>query len=341
MKARRGSFGGAAGAWMRKRRKKPTQEAQGTASASTTTSTTATITTSTDSKTASIVWDEERCRVVYESAPSTTTSNDSDDVENVVSTSFWTTAADFEQDATVTTATPTPTPRVSTEKPNDFLPLQQQQQKYQQDEPQDSKSLLPAAKKARGKRSYASRKRGLPLQSPPPPLSQAQVLLDTASTRRANKRTKKDLLDFCHEMDNDVDTVPPVPVPVPVLVPTKSRPFKTNKQKQNTVALSLSQPSSNTSLEDARSFFAQLDANQPLNLDHSETASAEKQKQPCIRTRRRGTAEVTDPLVHKEYNEYVAACQESGLAPRPVHEMLHHKSTFFRTTVIYDGFLDE
>jgi hypothetical protein len=51
--------------------------------------------------------------------------------------------------------------------------------------------------------------------------------------------------------------------------------------------------------------------------------------------RRLVETKVLDPTVLDEYKDYVTACQESGVAPRPV------QSSFFRTNVIHDGFFDE
>jgi hypothetical protein len=337
----------------------------------------------------SIVWDEERCRIVYESSvqvqvPSTSTAasialdkndnandndndiidNDDDDSADDV-TGFWETSYDRSNDDNA--EAPCLRARVSTEKPDDlsYFPMHQEL-----NADVDADALQPVitgtTRSTRGKRSYASRKR-VQLQSPP----LTDALLDVhvqARPRRLSKRTKiildgdssessmprsqgsasheeeehleelrtpseatesseaqssstklepSSVFDFDHD-DIEGETV-------------KARPVRT-KRTRTAVA---QQPSSKTSLEKARCFFEQLDEREQLTLDHSRTP-VETTGKACIRTSRRLAPHVVaDPSVHKEYNEYVKACQESGMAPRPV------ESTFFRTTVIYDGFLDE
>jgi hypothetical protein len=159
----------------------------------------------------SIVWDEERCRIVYESSvqvqvPSTSTAasialdkndnandndndiidNDDDDSADDV-TGFWETSYDRSNDDNA--EAPCLRARVSTEKPDDlsYFPIQQEL-----NADVDADALQPVitgtTRSTRGKRSYASRKR-VQLQSPP----LTDALLDVhvqARPRRLSKRTK-------------------------------------------------------------------------------------------------------------------------------------------------------
>jgi hypothetical protein len=342
----------------------------------------------------SIIWDEERCRIVYEPVPvlsknknnnaiTTQEEDDDDDVSGGDATScFWETSYDMEEEE------PTVVPRVSMEKPADLaFPMQEELKAVVA-----ASSTINATGKGRrgGKRSYASRKRVL-LQSPP--LNEAVLDVQAhCNNRRPSKRTKKNdddnddeskLVDtesgtslhtilsqesVSHEEEEDplegaivegesaasessteedikAPSAPPSqPEPSSLFdfddtEQEKSAKTKVTSKRPKRASRTQQQPSSKTSVEKARCYFEQLDAKEQLTLDNSRTppsVAAGNVNKACIRTRRRLVdTKVEDPVVLNEYQDYVTACQESGVTPRPV------QSTFFRTTAVYDGFLDE
>jgi hypothetical protein len=316
----------------------------------------------------SMVWDEERCRIVYESSvpvsnknnSATATTEEEDDDDDDVSADdaascCWETSYDLEENEQVAV------PRVSMEKPADLsFPMQE-----------EMKAVAVVASTATGKgrrggkRSYASRKR-MPLQSPP----LCDAVLDVQAhhnNRRSSKRTKSKLVDteagtslhntpsqesVSHEEEEDPlggafaagetasseaseeEETKPEPSSMFDFDDTKEKVEK--KKAKSRRPKRASQPSCKTSLEKASSYFEQLDAKEQLTLDNSKTPPSVAAGKACVRTRRRLVAtQVLDPSVLCEYKDYVTACQESGVAPRPV------QSAFFRTNVIHDGFFDE
>jgi hypothetical protein len=326
----------------------------------------------------SIVWDEERCRIVYEPVPvlnknkndsTITTQEDEDEDDDDVSAGdatscFWETSYDMEQEEERAAV-----PRVSMEKPDDLsFPMQEELNAVV------AASTINATGKGRrgGKRSYASRKRVL-LQSPP--LNDAVLDVQAhRNNRRTSKRTKKlnnddddesKMVDpsqesVSHEEEEDplegaivADEASEEDTKAPCAPPSQPEPSslfdfddteeiaektKATSKRPKRASRNQQQPSSKTSVEKARCYFEQLDAKEQLTLDSSQTppSVAAGNKKACIRTRRRlADTQVADPIVLNEYKDYVTACQESGVTPRPV------QSTFFRTTAVYDGFLDE
>jgi hypothetical protein len=326
----------------------------------------------------SMVWDEERCRIVYESSvPVSNKSNNAsatqeeddkdDDVSADDATSCcWETSYDLEEGNEQA-----PVPRVSVEKPSDLsFPMPEELNVVAV----ASSSTNTTGKGRRGgKRSYASRK-AMPLQSPP--LNDAVLDVQEHRNLRPFKRTKRNLVDtetgtnlvtsqsqesVSHEEEEDpleatavagettsseasqeeeakVLTSHPVqlePSSMFDFVDTEEKEEK-NKAKSRRPKRASVQPSSKTSLEKAQCYFEQLDAKEQLTLDNSKTPPSVAAGKASIRTRRRLVeTKVLDPTVLDEYKDYVTACQESGVAPRPV------QSSFFRTNVIHDGFFDE
>lgn len=93
------------------------------------------------------------------------------------------------------------------------------------------------------------------------------------------------------------------------------------------------QPSS--SLEQAKAFFERLDAQQKLNLDASDSPG-----KACVRTER--AVKIESSSLREEYGQYVAATNKSGVVdPVSVEQYAMNRSTFFRRGEMYDGFLDE
>lgn len=391
MTARRASFGGGAATWMRKRQTKETvlvaeplgrSSTEKKSSANTTGSKTAPDLQVPASKTAksSMVWDEERCRIVYEpsvpvsnkktnnnataTATATQEEEEEDEDDNVSvdddTSCCWETSYDLEEENEQAAL-----PRVSIEKPADLsFPMQEDLNVVAV----ASSNTTTGKGRRGGKRSYASRKR-MSLQSPP--LNDAVLDVQTHHSRRSSKRIKRKLVDTedgtslhtthtlsqesvsqdeeegltgetvsieASQEETKPSTSPPVQLEPPSMFDfddTEEKPEKI-KAKSKRPKKASTQPSSKTSLEKAQCYFKQLDAKERLTLDSSRTPPSVAAGKACIRTRRHHVAkQVLDPTVLSEYKDYVTACQESGVAPRPV------QSSFFRTNVIHDGFFDE
>jgi hypothetical protein len=381
MTARRGSFGGGAATWMRKRQTKEAAEPVDRSltekeSANTNAEAGLQVPASKTAK-GSMVWDEERCRIVYE--PSVPVSNkhnnaiasateeeeEDEDDDNVsvddAASYCWETSYDLEEESEQAAV-----PRVSMEKPTDLsFPMPEELNVVAV----VSTNTTTGKGRRGGKRSYASRKR-MPLQSPP--LNDAVLDVQAHHSRRSSKRIKRKLVDtedgtILHtthtlsqesvsqeEEEEDLagETVSieasqeeaKAPPSSPVqLEPSSMFDFDDTEEKaekhkatSRRPKRASTQPSSKTSLEKAQCYFEQLDAKERLTLDNSKTPPSAAAGKACIRTRRHHVvAPVLDPTVLGEYKDYVTACQESGVAPRPV------QSSFFRTNVIHDGFFDE
>jgi hypothetical protein len=331
----------------------------------------------------SMVWDEERCRIVYESSvpvsnknknnnaiPTASATEEEEDEDDDVSVDdatscCWETSYDLEEENEQA-----PVPRVSVEKASDLsFPM-----------PEELNVVVVASTantttgkgRRAGKRSYASRK-AMPLQSPP--LHDAVLDVQENRNLRPFKRTKRNLADTdagtnlvttqsqesdSHEEEegtpkeaivagettsseaSEEETKAP---PSPPVQPELSSMFdfddtegkaEKHKAKSRRPKRASVQPSSKTSLEKAQCYFEQLDAKEQLTLDNTKTPPSVAAGKASIRTRRRLVeTKVLDPTILDEYKDYVTACQESGVAPRPV------QSSFFRTNVIHDGFFDE
>jgi hypothetical protein len=97
----------------------------------------------------------------------------------------------------------------------------------------------------------------------------------------------------------------------------------------------MKQPSSTmTSLDEARAYFAQLDAS-PIVM---EAVDDRERHRNVVRTRRRLLP--THPTVRKEYREYVQACECAKVPAMPLEEFARHRKLFQANDVIYEGFLD-
>jgi hypothetical protein len=97
----------------------------------------------------------------------------------------------------------------------------------------------------------------------------------------------------------------------------------------------LHQPSSNTSLLEAKSFFERLDATQELKLDSSDTPVATSK---VSRTSRRQIS-CSSPTVLQDYQAYMQCSNESGVTPLSLPNFL--KSRSIHKSELYDGFLDD
>ena len=362
---------------MRKRKTKETVTAESldrssTEEASTNTVTALQVPASKTTK-GSMVWDEVRCRIVYE--PSVPVSNkNTNNNSNAIATQeeeeeeeeddnvsgddaascCWETSYDMEENENEHAALP----RVSIEKRDDLsFPMQEELNVVAV----ATSSTTTGKGRRGGKRSYASRKR-MPLQSPP--LNDAVLDVHAHHSRRSSKRTKSKLAvsqeSVSHDEEEDPlerafvagetasieasqEEIKAPPSHLVQLEPSSIFDFddtreksEKKKRKSKRPQRTSTQPSSKTSLEKAQCYFEQLDAKEKLTLDNSRTPPSVAAGKACIRTRRHHVvAPVLDPTVLDEYKDYVTACQESGVAPRPV------QSSFFRTNVIHDGFFDE
>jgi hypothetical protein len=97
----------------------------------------------------------------------------------------------------------------------------------------------------------------------------------------------------------------------------------------------LHQPSSNTSLVEARSFFERLDATEELKLDSSDTPVATSK---VSRTSRRQVS-CSNPAVLQDYEAYVQCSNQSGVMPLSLPNFLRSRSIY--KSELYDGFLDD
>ena len=97
------------------------------------------------------------------------------------------------------------------------------------------------------------------------------------------------------------------------------------------------QPSSTTSVNAAKAFFARLDTTQKLVIDGSNSPQMPGQR--CVRTTR--TTNMANPTLKDEYDRYSAASIESGVKPLSIKEYAVNRGTYFRTSDMFDGFLDD
>jgi hypothetical protein len=97
----------------------------------------------------------------------------------------------------------------------------------------------------------------------------------------------------------------------------------------------LHQPSSNTSLLEARSFYERLDATEELKLDSSDTPVATSK---VSRTSRRQIS-CSSPTVLQDYEAYMQCSNESGVTPLSLPNFLRSRS--IHKSELYDGFLDD
>jgi hypothetical protein len=276
----------------------------------------------------SIVWDEERCRVVYKPGQSTalSSSGNNDDGSDGDVDGCW------GEDDPVENAVPL----ISSDYMADL-----------------SFPNTTITTKRRGGRSYALRKRVSPHLS--------DKDLDSLSTSCASKRAKEYVLDGKDNDSNGNDSKAADNISckdyAEECVPHQETEFKQKAQTcppmtelsifdgeeaEKTISTEpeFHQPSSKTSLEKASAFFKCLDTKRhQLTLDH--TNAPVHAGNACIRTCRRSTV-VSDssPSDRQGYNEYVTGCREWGVEPLPMQIMLQCVE-FRRPTGIYDGFLDD
>jgi len=102
------------------------------------------------------------------------------------------------------------------------------------------------------------------------------------------------------------------------------------------------QPSSHTSLSDAKAFFAQLDATEELTIDTSKNKDDRRSKcsqnNRCVRTVRKRN--LSDPSLLNDYASYRRASKESGLVPLALQMFAICQSDHFDKRRICDGLLE-
>lgn len=98
--------------------------------------------------------------------------------------------------------------------------------------------------------------------------------------------------------------------------------------------------SSMTSLSAARDFFRKLDRDHALTLTTEPSTSPRRRRSKRAGRSKRNVSHHRPQLL-KEYSEYIAACQNSLVSPMTKEEYISNRRSVFRSTEIYDGFLDE
>ena len=118
-----------------------------------------------------------------------------------------------------------------------------------------------------------------------------------------------------------------------------------------TCASSLSQPSSNTSLYDAKAYFDHLDANHALKISSSDLNASNQKEMNLNKSCMRRTLRPINykcPKINKEYKDYCATSNDCNLTPLPLKQFVARR---FKSAVpiggsakdirICDGMLDE
>lgn len=90
-----------------------------------------------------------------------------------------------------------------------------------------------------------------------------------------------------------------------------------------------------TSLDEARAYFARLDAS-PLLI---EAVDDNERRRKVVRTRRR--MQSTHPMVMKEYRDYENACECAQVRAMLLEDFARNRKKFHAQDVLYEGFLDE
>ncbi len=94
-------------------------------------------------------------------------------------------------------------------------------------------------------------------------------------------------------------------------------------------------PTANSSIEQAKKYFAHLDSSCHLHMDSSASPTPHRS---VIRTTRK--IQLSSPGFIKEYSKYAQATQELGISPLKTVEYAKSRRRFFRKTELFDGFVD-
>lgn len=116
--------------------------------------------------------------------------------------------------------------------------------------------------------------------------------------------------------------------------------FDFDKSQKQLKPTEIRQPGCQTSVDVARDFFAELDADQTLLTLEDESSRYEPssgRKQSIVKTSRN---KLPPKVAHSEYSKYCVVCRESDVKPLPKICFLEQRSTYFRTGDVFDGMFD-
>lgn len=94
-------------------------------------------------------------------------------------------------------------------------------------------------------------------------------------------------------------------------------------------------PTATSSIQQARAYFAHLDAAHQLHIDSSRSPSPCR---PITRTTRK--VQLSSPGFVNEYTQYARASRELGVTPLPTKEYAQSRRKFFRKAELFNGFVD-